>query len=73
MCLAIPAKILEIDGEIATCELGGVKVKANLSFVEGAVVGSWVLIHTGIAISVLTEEEAIETFELLDEVFGKEL
>ena len=69
MCLAIPAKVLDIDDDIAMCQLGGVKVRANLAFVEGVSIGSWVLIHAGVAIAVLSEEEARETFELLDEVF----
>lgn len=72
MCLAIPAKILSIDGKVAICQLGGVRIKANLSFVEGVDIGCWVLVHAGCAIAVLTEKEASETFEMLDEVFGKE-
>jgi len=72
VCLAIPAKVLSIDGKVAICQLGGVKVKANLSFVEGVDIGCWVLVHAGVAIAHLTEEEARETFEMLDEVFGKE-
>ncbi|MGQ9706414.1 MAG: HypC/HybG/HupF family hydrogenase formation chaperone [bacterium] len=72
VCLAIPAKVLYIDGDIATCELANVKVRTDISFVEGVVVGSWVLVHAGVAIAVLTENEAMETFEILSEVFGKD-
>ncbi|HEC80625.1 MAG: hydrogenase assembly protein HupF [Candidatus Coatesbacteria bacterium 4484_99] len=72
MCLAIPARVLEIDGDMALVDLNGVRVRANLAFVDGVKVGSWVLLHTGFAISVLTEEEAMETFDILNQVFGGE-
>lgn len=72
MCLAIPARVLEIDGDMALVDLNGVRVRANLAFVDGVKVGSWVLLHTGFAISVLTEEEVMETFDILNQVFGGE-
>lgn len=72
MCLAIPARVLEIDGDMALVDLNGVRVRANLAFVDGVKVGSWVLLHTGFAISVLTEEEAMETFDILNQVFSGE-
>ena len=71
MCIAAPAKIVEINDNIATCELVGVKQEAKLDLVE-ADIGSYVLIHSGYAIEVLTEEAAKESLnawnELLEEL-----
>ena len=51
MCIAAPAKIVEINDNIATCDFGGVKQEAKLDLVE-ADIGSYVLIHSGYAIEV---------------------
>ena len=72
MCIAAPAKILEIDNNnVATCDFGGVKQEAKLDLVD-ADIGSYVLIHSGYAIEVLTEEAAKETLntwnQLLTEI-----
>jgi len=71
MCIAAPAKILEINDNVATCDFGGVKQEAKLDLVE-ATIGNYVLIHSGYAIEVLTEEAAKETLDtwndLLDEL-----
>ncbi|MDO5825709.1 MAG: hydrogenase [Methanosphaera sp. rholeuAM130] len=71
MCIAAPAKILEINNNIATCDFGGVKQEAKLDLVD-ATIGNYVLIHSGYAIEVLTEEAAKETLDtwndLLDEL-----
>ena len=62
MCIAAPAKILEINNNIATCDFGGVKQEAKLDLVD-ADIGNYVLIHSGYAIEVLTEEAAKETID----------
>ena len=62
MCIAAPAKILEINNKVATCDFGGVKQEAKLDLVE-ADIGSYVLIHSGYAIEVLTEEAAKESID----------
>ena len=71
MCIAAPAKIVEINDIKATCDFGGVKQEAKLDLVE-ADIGSYVLIHSGYAIEVLTEEAAKESLnawnELLEEL-----
>ena len=71
MCIAAPAKVVEINDNVATCDFGGVKQEAKLDLVD-ADIGSYVLIHSGYAIEVLTEEAAKETLntwnELLDEL-----
>ena len=68
MCLAIPARILSIDGTWAEVEIGGVSRRASLYLTPEAKVGDYVLLHTGYAIGVLDEDEAEETLELLREL-----
>jgi hydrogenase expression/formation protein HypC len=66
MCLAIPAKITEIDSseKCAVVEVLGVRRKADLSLLESVQVGDYILLHAGFAISRVNEEEALETLEI---------
>ena len=72
MCLAIPAKVTERDGDEGWVKLGDAKVKVNLMLTEEAGVGSWVLVHAGFAIQTLTEEDARETFEIVNAMRAEE-
>ncbi len=69
MCLGIPGKVVEIrdDGPLrmARVDFGGVRQEACLAYVPEVVVGDYVIIHVGFAISQLDEEEALRTLELL--------
>lgn len=71
MCLAIPGKITEITAEldevfrIAIVDFEGINREVNLSMVPEAKVGDYVLVHTGLAISIVEEEEAKITFDFL--------
>jgi hydrogenase expression/formation protein HypC len=67
MCLAIPAKIVRIDGSHAKVDYGGALREANISLVD-AKVGDWVIVHAGFAIQVLSEEDARKTLELWEEI-----
>lgn len=71
MCLAIPGKIVSIDGVVADVDFGGVIRKANLSMVE-ANVGEWAVVHAGFAIQIMDEEDAQETIKLWNEVLDSE-
>lgn len=74
MCLAVPMKITSIDGSEATCVAKGVERKVSL-FMMGdgvAVVGSWVLVHVGYALQVISEEDAQETWDLVDQMMAGE-
>ncbi len=64
MCLAVPGKIEEIDGDTARVNFGGITREANVSLVPEAAVDSYVLVHAGFAIQVLNEAEAEETLSL---------
>ncbi|MGC8618654.1 MAG: HypC/HybG/HupF family hydrogenase formation chaperone [Thermoplasmata archaeon] len=63
MCLAIPGKILAINGDHATVDYGGTRHEANISLVD-ANVGDYVIVHAGFAIEVLDVIEAEETIEI---------
>jgi hydrogenase expression/formation protein HypC len=68
MCLAIPAKIMSLEGTKANVDFGqGVVRDVNVSLVE-AKVGEYVLVHAGYAIEVLEEKEALETLSLWNEI-----
>ncbi|HDN05652.1 HypC/HybG/HupF family hydrogenase formation chaperone [Candidatus Bathyarchaeota archaeon] len=68
MCLAIPAKIVNIKGDSAQVDFGGgVLREVNVALVD-AKIGEYVLVHAGYAIQVLSEEEAQETLRLWSEV-----
>ncbi len=69
MCLGVPMRVVEIDGDMAVAEITGVSRKVSLQLVEGVKVGDYVIVHAGFAIQVLNEVEALETIRLLQE-FG---
>jgi hydrogenase expression/formation protein HypC len=68
MCLAVPVKIVSIDGDAAETEIAGVRRRVSIAFTPEAKVGDYVLLHTGYAISVIDESEAEETLKLLEEI-----
>jgi len=68
MCLAVPAKIVSIDGIVAEVDMAGVKTRASLMMAPEAKVGDYVLLHTGFAIKIVDEEEALETLKIFKEM-----
>ena len=68
MCLAVPGKVLEIDGDKAKIDYGEVVSEANISLVP-AKVGDYVIVHAGFAIEIMDEKEAKQVIELWDEYF----
>ncbi len=72
MCLAIPALVKSIEGNEAEVELGGISRKISILLTPEVRVGDYVLLHTGYAINVIDEEEAMETLELLAEMASME-
>ena len=73
MCLAIPGKIKSIETQMdglvrmAKVQFGGISKEASLEMVTQAKEGDYVLVHVGVAISIVNEEEAKKTFEYLKE------
>ena len=73
MCLAIPGKIVEIideENRIAKVEVGGVRRNVNVGMLdrEETLVGNYVLIHVGFAMTRIDEQEAQETLRILEEI-----
>jgi hydrogenase expression/formation protein HypC len=69
MCLGIPGKVVEINDDgplrMARVDFGGVRKEACLAYVPEVVLGDYVIVHVGFAISQLDEEEATRTLEML--------
>ena len=69
MCLAVPGKLMSIEGEDllrrGQVSFGGISKLVNLSCVPEARIGDYVLVHVGLAISVVDEQEARQVFEYL--------
>jgi hydrogenase expression/formation protein HypC len=72
MCLGIPGKITEVYEKdslrMGKLDFGGVIKEVCLAYVPEAQVGDYALIHVGFAISLMDEDEAIETLKLIKEV-----
>ena len=68
MCLAIPARITQMNGMRGRIELEGNVIEADLSLVDAPEVGDWVLVHAGFAIEKLAPEDAEETLRLFEDV-----
>ena len=65
MCLAIPAKVVEMRaGEQAVVDLGGVRKEISLALVEGVATGDYVIVHVGYALQKVDPAEAARTLEL---------
>jgi hydrogenase expression/formation protein HypC len=68
MCLAIPARIVELDKDNAVVDAMGNRWQAKTTLLPEAKLGDLVLIHAGFAISLVDEEEAKKTWELLAQI-----
>lgn len=70
MCLAIPARVMSVNGEKAQVDFGeGVLRDVNVTLVD-AKVGEYVLVHAGYAIQKMEEKEAKETLALWNEILS---
>ncbi|MBN2130918.1 MAG: HypC/HybG/HupF family hydrogenase formation chaperone [Sedimentisphaerales bacterium] len=68
MCLAIPARIVELKGDKAVVDAMGNRWKARTTLLPDAKIGHVVLVHAGFAIALVDEEEAKKTWELFAEI-----
>jgi len=69
MCLAIPARVVELTaGDNAVIDLGGVRKEISLALVEDVAVGDYVIVHVGYALNKLDPEEAAKTLALFAEM-----
>jgi len=63
MCLAIPGKILEINGNSALVDFDGIKQKIIIALIQNPEIGKFVIVHAGYAIEMMNEKEALEAIE----------
>lgn len=69
MCLAVPGKIVSLEGDgTGKVDYMGTTVLANLTLLPGVKVGDWVIVHAGFAISRLDRKEARRTLKLFQEL-----
>ena len=68
MCLAIPARIIEIQDEMGTIDLDGIQRDVSLLLLEDAEVGDYVYVHAGFAIHKIDEPEALASLSVLREM-----
>ncbi|MGI6650099.1 MAG: HypC/HybG/HupF family hydrogenase formation chaperone [Bacillota bacterium] len=67
MCLAIPAKVIEINGPMATVDIAGNSRQVGIILTPEAQPGDYVLVHAGFAIQIIDETEAQETLAIFEE------
>jgi len=74
MCLGIPMQVVEIDNFMARCQAKGVERDVSLFMLqhEEIAVGDFVMVHVGYAIQKMSEQEALSTWELFDEILSLE-
>jgi hydrogenase expression/formation protein HypC len=79
MCLAIPGKVTELyetNGmKMAKIDFGGVVKEACMEYLPEIKIGDYTIIHVGFGLSILDEQEAMETMELLKQIdaMGEEM
>ncbi|MBU2468408.1 MAG: HypC/HybG/HupF family hydrogenase formation chaperone [Proteobacteria bacterium] len=70
MCLAIPAKITELGGDMATVEVGGVHRRVSTLMVPELKLGDYVITHAGFALHKVEEADALASIELLRDLIN---
>ncbi|MGD8977277.1 MAG: HypC/HybG/HupF family hydrogenase formation chaperone [Gammaproteobacteria bacterium] len=74
MCLAIPMKIVEVEGFNARCEAKGVEREVSLFMIQDQEIntGDFVMVHVGYAIQKVSAEDARSSWELFDQMLASE-
>ena len=70
MCLAVPMKLVERDGEHGVGDTDGVQTRVMLTLTPEAQIGDYLIVHAGYALSIMDESDARETERLLHQVNG---
>lgn len=72
MCLAVPGKVVKVEGNKAAVNFSGILRQVDLTLLPETKEGDFVLVHAGCAIQTVPKNEAIETIKLFTEVFEAE-
>lgn len=65
MCLAVPMKVVKVEGDLGEVEIGGVKRQVSLQLLNEVKIGDYLIVHAGYAIQKLDEKDAKETLTFL--------
>lgn len=68
MCLAIPLRLVEINGSEAIGEAGGIRRRLRVDFIREPKVGDYVIVHAGFAIERMDEQQALDNLRAIQEV-----
>lgn len=72
MCLAMPAKIIQLlEQNNALCDFNGVEKEVNVSLIEDPKVNEWVIVHVGFALNRINEEKALQTLSMMAQLSGE--
>lgn len=72
MCLAVPSKIIEINGSTAKVDVDGVIRQTSIMLMDDIKIGDYVIVHAGFAINKLDEEAALQTLEDMRNILAAE-
>ena len=61
MCIAVPMKVVKIEGDKGVAEIGGIEREVGLQLMEDIKLGDYVIVHAGFAIQIVEKEEALAT------------
>ena len=68
MCLAVPMKVVSMDGDTGFAEMSGMKRKISFMMLPDVKIGEYVIVHAGFAIEKLNQEEALRTLNIWQEI-----
>ncbi|MBY8985506.1 MAG: HypC/HybG/HupF family hydrogenase formation chaperone [Candidatus Lokiarchaeota archaeon] len=68
MCLAIPGKVLKIEGNSALVDFDGLTQNVIIALIQNPEVGKYVIVHAGYAIEMMNEKDALEAIEQWEEL-----
>ena len=68
MCLSLPVKVEEINGSKARVSFGGNEYHADIRLLEDVSPGNYILLHAGFGIQKISEQHALETIEIIEEM-----
>ena len=74
MCLALPARVIEIDAtrQHGTVDMGGVRKQVSLALLDEVQVDDYVIVHVGYALTRLDQDEARQTLALFEQMAANE-
>lgn len=70
MCLSVPGKVISIENETALVDVGGTSISVGIQLLEEVRLGDYVLIHSGFALQLISEEDAKSQLELVKAMKG---